>query len=156
MILNLDSELGKQVVLWRLLSNPTSPLKRALAAYRKIDLSLPCPNPANRQPRRVIHRLTATEVDTALAEYSAGATLRELGARFRVDRTAVARALKARGVRLRRMPMTPAEVREAAVLYREGLSLAQVAHCLGHRMTTVHLRLREVGVQMRDAHGKER
>jgi hypothetical protein len=113
------------VVLWRHLSNPISSLKRALTAYHRIDPSAHCPTSAARPTHRTIHRLTATEVDEAMADYRAGATIRELGSRFGVDRHAVARALKARGVQLRRTRMTTAEVQEAAKLYAQDLSLVQ-------------------------------
>lgn len=52
--------------------------------------------------------------------------------------------------------MTTSEVEEAARLYIQDLSLAQVADRLGYHATTVHLALRAAGVSMRDPHGRER
>lgn len=144
------------VVLWRHLSNPTSSLRRALAAYRQLDLASPCPRRAPRPVHRTIHRLTATEVDEAVAAYQAGMTLRKLGTRFSVSREAVTRNLKARGVPIRGRSMTPAEIEQAASLYAQGMSLAPIANGLGFRVATVHLALRAAGVAMRDTHGRER
>jgi AraC-like DNA-binding protein len=143
------------VVLWRQLSNPSSPLKRALTAYRRIDLSGPCPRSAPRSLPRTIHRLTPAEVDEAVAGYKAGATLSELAARLRVDRKTLSPHLKARGVQLRRT-MTPAEVEQAVKLYAQGLSVARIADRLGYHTTSVYLKMRAAGVPMRDAHGRER
>jgi len=144
------------VVLWRQLSNATPQVKRALAAYRKLDLSDGCPTPASRPARRTIHRLTASEINEAADAYCAGATLRELGAQFGVSRHAVARSLKAHGVRLRRTPMTPGEIEDAARFYTCGLPLARIANSLGYPAATIHLALRTAGVPMRDPHGSER
>jgi HAMP domain-containing protein len=144
------------VVIARLLSNPTSPLKRALAAYRQMDLSHPAPKPTRRPISRTIHRLTAVEIDQAIAGYQAGSTLRELGTRFGVSRHAISRNLKARGVQIRLTSMVSEEIEAAAALYASGLSLAQIGSQLGYDATTVHLALRAAGVQMRDTHGRDR
>jgi lambda repressor-like predicted transcriptional regulator len=143
---------GGQVVLLVKLSNPTSPLKRALAAYRQMDLSHSTPRPTRRPASRTIHRLTATEVDDAIVGYQAGSTLRELGVRFGVSRNAISRNLKARGVQIRSTSLTA----RAAALYAGGLSLARIGSRLGYHATTIHLALRAAGVQMRDSHGRER
>lgn len=52
--------------------------------------------------------------------------------------------------------MTPDEVEEAARLYAQGLSLAQLADRLDRLATTIHLALRAASVPMRDCHGQER
>ena len=144
------------VVLLVELSNPSSPLKRALAAYRRMDLSHPAPGPAPRPASRVIHRLTAAEVDEVIAGYQAGSSLRELGSRFGVSRYAISRNLKIRGVRLRLNSMAAKEVDEAVTLCASGLSLARVGSRLGYDATTVQRALRAAGGQMRDSHGRER
>lgn len=144
------------MVLWAELSNPTPLLKRAFAAYRQIDLSCPVARPARRPGSRTIHKLTPAKVDEAVVRYQAGSSLRELGSRFGVSRYAISRNLKARGVKLRRTPMTVREIDEAVTLYASGLSLASIGSHLGYNATTVHLALRAAGVQMRDTHGRER
>lgn len=129
------------------------PLNRALAAW--IDLSRPAPRPVPRPASRFIHRLTAAEVNEAVAGYRAGSSLRELGSRFGVSRYAISRNLKARGVKLRHTSMAIREIDEAVVLYADGLSLARIGNRLGYHATTIHLALRAAGVSMRDTHGRE-
>ncbi len=109
-----------------------------------------------RRVHRTIHRLTAAEIDDSIAGYQAGATTRQLGRTFGVDRRTVARTLASRGVELRGAPMTLGHVEEAAKLYAQGLSLARIADRLGYHTTTIHLRLKSAGVLMRDTHGRER
>ncbi len=142
------------VVLWRQLSNATSQVKRALAAYRKLDLSEACPTPASRPVRRTVHRLTAREIGEAAEAYRTGATLREVGAQLGVDRKTVGRNLKARGIQLRRKAISPEEIQQAAQLYEQGFSIACIAEKLGYHGTTIHLRLKAAGVVMRDTHGR--
>ena len=142
------------VVLWRQLSNATSQVKRALAAYRKLDLSEARPTPAYRPARRTVHRLTTSEIEAAAAAYQAGATLREIGMKLGVDRTTVGRNLRVHGIQLRRRPISPEDVQHAALLYNQGLSIARIAEKLGYHGTTIHLRLKAAGVAMRDTHGR--
>lgn len=145
------------VVLWLHLSNATLQVKRALAAYRKLDLSCTSPRPASRPASRTVHRITASEIDETADAYRAGGiTLRELGARLGVDRKTVGHNLKAHGVQLRRKVMSPDEIDQAAGLYHEGFSLADIANRLGYHAATIHLRLKAAGVVMRDPHGRER
>jgi hypothetical protein len=68
----------------------------------------------------------------------------------------VARALREQGVRIRSLPMMPAEVLQADRLYAQGLSLARIGDQLGYDASTVHRALRVSGVTMRDAHGQRR
>ena len=142
------------VVLWRQLSNATSQVKRAVAAYRQLDLPEACPTPEPRPARRTVHRLTASEIDEAAEAYRAGATLREIGAQLGVDRKTVGRNLRAHGIQLRRKAISPEEIQHAAELYEQGLSIARIAEKFGYHGTTIHLRLKAVGVVMRDTHGR--
>ena len=142
------------VVLWRQLSNVTSQVKRALAAYRKLDLSQPCPTPAYRPAHRTLHRMTASETTEAATAYGAGETLREIGMKLGVDRKTVGRNLNAHGIQLRRRAISAEDIQQATELYEQGLSIARIAEKLGSNNTTIHLRLKGAGVVMRDTHGQ--
>lgn len=133
----------------RSLSNSSpSPLDRALRAYRRLNLALP----AQKRPTRAVKRakrLNSTEVVRLVERYSSGGTVYELATEFGVHRTTVSEHLKAVGVQMRRQPLTPVQVRNAARLYASGLSLVDVGRHLGVHASTVNLALRERGVLMR-------
>jgi DNA-binding NarL/FixJ family response regulator len=91
-------------------------------------------------------------VDASLA----GATISELAAQYGVHRTTVAAHLDRNAVPRRQRGLTPDQAREAARLYRTGLSLARIAerhHVDPHTVRTALLRH---GVPMRDTHGRDR
>jgi hypothetical protein len=76
------------VVLGRWLSNPSSPLERALKAYRKLNISLVSSHAA----RPVVKRakwLNATELAQVVERYQAGATTYELAEQFDIGRELV-------------------------------------------------------------------
>lgn len=107
-------------------------------------------------PRQHQKRLSADEVQTAVAAYRRGATVAELAERFGCHRVTVARHLREAGTRLRLDPLTSGEIDEAVRLYQAGLSLAKVGEQVGATARTVQLKLRERGVQTRDYHGRPR
>lgn len=77
---------------------------------------------------------------------------RELG----VHRVTVRKTLDRAGVALRVKGLSESQVGEARLLYeRDRLSLAAIGERLGVDAGTVHARLREVGVAMRDTHGRD-
>jgi DNA-directed RNA polymerase specialized sigma24 family protein len=50
--------------------------------------------------------------------------------------------------------MAPEQIQRAVLMYAQGQSLAKIGTQLGVDAGTVHARLREQGVQMRDTHGR--
>jgi hypothetical protein len=87
-IIDLDyrSDLRFWVVLWRHLSNPSPALKRALKAYRELDLSrVSRPSTPRRQVKQAV-RLSAAQVTRLVERYQSGATVYELAAEFGVHR----------------------------------------------------------------------
>lgn len=68
----------------------------------------------------------------------------------------VSQVLKRHGVMLRRRSLAPVQIDEAVRLYESGWSLARIARKFDVDPTTVHNRLRERGVRMRDTQGRER
>lgn len=89
-------------------------------------------------------------------EYRAGATVYELGDRFGVERRTVNAILRRHAVRMRRQPLGPEQIDEAARLYVAGWSLAQIGEVLDVTARTVQVRLRERGLRMRDTHDRDR
>jgi DNA-directed RNA polymerase specialized sigma24 family protein len=64
--------------------------------------------------------------------------------------------LKRHGVSTRQSGLSAEQVRQAVLLYAQGKSLAIIGNELGVDTGTVHNRLREQGVTMRDTHGRQR
>ncbi len=100
--------------------------------------------------------LQPEEVDELVDAYTSGLTVYEIAKRFKCHRTTVSGHLKARGVEMRRTPMTEADVDRAAELYESGLSFAKVGQMLGRDGETIRQRLIERGARIRDSHGRVR
>ncbi len=103
-----------------------------------------------------MRQLRPDEVDELVAAYGDGATTQELAVRFSVHRATVGQHLAARGIDTKSPGLHPDDVPAAADLYRSGWSLARIAKKFGTTDDTVRARLLEVGVRMRDPHGRER
>jgi len=138
------------VVLQRLFSNSSStPLTRAIRAYRRVDLSLAPHGRPTGAPKRA-KWLNGTELARLVDRYSSGATVYELATEFSVDRKTISRHLKAAGIRMGLRPLTTAQVEEAIRLYTSGLSLAAVGRELGVHASTVNLALRKREMTLRN------
>ena len=137
------------MVLARSLSNSSSsPLSRAILAYRKLNLSKAPRVRAKWVPNRA-KWLNDTEMGRLVERYKAGATVYELAVEFGVHRTIISQRLKGAGVQLRLQPQTADQVEEAVTLYATGMSLADVGSQLGAHASTVHQALRQHKVEMR-------
>jgi DNA-binding CsgD family transcriptional regulator len=139
------------VVLGRWLSNPSSPLHRALNAYRKLDLSQVTWHVSHPVVKRA-KWLNATELSQLVERYEAGATTYDLADQFGIARETVARRLKAEGIKLRRTKITAADLSRAVELYATGLSTIKIGVILNRRHSTVWYALKTAGVQLRGAH----
>jgi DNA-directed RNA polymerase specialized sigma24 family protein len=100
-------------------------------------------------------QLDAEQVQELIAGYQAGATVYELGEQFGIERRTVSDILHRNEVPMRRRGLSPEQINEAVRLYETGWSLARIGQKMGVDPTTVRTRLRERGVRMRDAHGRE-
>jgi hypothetical protein len=139
------------VVLGRWLSNPSSPLHRALVAYRKLKLS-EVSRPVSRPVVKRAKWLNATELAQLVERYEAGATTYELADHFGIGRETVAKRLKAEGIKLRRNKLSESDVARAIELYTTGLSTIKIGILLNRRHSTVWYALKTAGVQLRGAH----
>ena len=93
-------------------------------------------------------------MERLIAYYRAGTTVYTLGSQFGIDRRTVGAILKRHGVQTRWQRLSPARIDEAVELYESGWSLARIAERVGVTPTTVHRRLRDRGVRMRDTRGR--
>ena len=96
------------------------------------------------------------QIEQLVADYQAGQTVYELAAQYGINARVSAKQLHARGVSMRMRGLFTAQVDQAVQLYVEGASLVTIGQRLDVDAGTVHARLRERGVLMRDAHGRER
>lgn len=119
------------VVVRGQLENPSPALDRALAAYRRLDLTAGAVCPVEPPSARRPVRLTAAVLDRAVADYEAGATLKQIGAQLGVSRHTLSARFKTRGVQLRFRRLSNAENAEAVRLYGRGVSLALVGERRG-------------------------
>jgi hypothetical protein len=107
----------------------TKPQVEALEKLlRKLpDPTAPAPPPTQRhQPRRIRH-LQPDQVEKLIASYQAGATVYELGDLFEIDRKTASRILRRHDTPMRRTGLRPEQIDEAAQLYKDGWSTAQIA-----------------------------
>lgn len=116
-------------------------------------------NPGRRPVQR---RLCESEVDTLVAGYQAGRSLRQLATELRIHPRTVAAHLEQRGVlrRVNQRKMTAADVLAAGRRYDAGDSLAALAREFSVDAETVKHELRRAGVVIRPrrarAHGRDR
>jgi lambda repressor-like predicted transcriptional regulator len=82
--------------------------------------------------------------------------MKALAAELKVHRTTIRTVLDRHGIAPRDIQMSDADVARAAVLYESGQSLAVIGTQLGFNPQTISNRLRQVGVAMRDPHGRIR
>jgi len=149
------SHTNTLVVLVRSFSNSTStPLCRALRAYRKLDLSAPGRiRSARRHPRRAVH-LNARQLERLAERYEAGGTVYELAAEFQIDRGTVSERLKYQGVIMRSQHRLTGQSLEGAIrLYSGGWSCKRIGDHLGFDQRTVWNALRQAGVALRQQNG---
>jgi DNA-directed RNA polymerase specialized sigma24 family protein len=89
-----------------------------------------------------------------IADYHAGAKLRELGAQFGIHPETAGLLLRRNGVEMRLKGLSAEQETEAELLYASGLSLRRVGQRLGVDGETVRRVLVSRGVRMRDTHGR--
>jgi len=100
----------------------------------------------------VVRRLSDKRVAALVKEYQAGATVYELSERFSINRETVSRHLHRQGVKMRRQGLAEQQIIDSARLYEQGWSCAKIARHYDVNPGTIWLKLRAIGVQMRDPH----
>lgn len=100
------------------------------------------------------NRLTPSERALVVKRYEAGETSIALAGEYGVAKSTILSILREANVVVRRQPLTPEQVSEAAVLYESGLSLSQVAAQMFLKQDTIRLALKAHGVTLRPATGR--
>jgi IS30 family transposase len=95
------------------------------------------------------HQSGHDQAKQVIAGYQAGATVYELGNQFGIDRKTVSRILQRHNIPMRRTGLPPHQVDEAADLYENGWSTAQIAEQLNATQRTVQRKLAERGITTR-------
>ncbi len=130
-------------------AHPTKGVQRLLKlAQEWADQPLTGPTPPPTSCR-IAYQLQATEIDDLVVQYKAGATVRQLAAKFGVHRATVGKHLEARGVDTRQPLLSPEAVKEAAGQYQAGAILEDLATRYHVSDTTIRRYLLLGGVKLR-------
>ncbi|HWH26276.1 MAG TPA: hypothetical protein VNT53_06490 [Pseudolysinimonas sp.] len=98
-------------------------------------------------------RLSDDSRAAVATRYSAGETSTALAAEFNVAKSTILSILRDNNIVVRRQPLTAKQVREAARLYKSGLSLSQVAEAVKVNQETMRAAIIASGVAMRAPSG---
>jgi DNA-directed RNA polymerase specialized sigma24 family protein len=107
-------------------------------------------DPQRKPRKRRITELNAVELTAMIADYTAGATLKQLAAIYHYSHVGISDALEGVGVQLRRRGLTNTQADEAEHLYATGQSLARIAERMEVNPSSVRALLQR-GVTMRPA-----
>jgi transposase-like protein len=140
------------------LSNPPAPLLHLVSSSlgRPVERlpGLPAVRGCTPPPTQRQRRLERPDQQELIARYRAGDLMSDLAQRYGVHRRTVSAILKRHGVPTRASGLAPEQIQRAVLMYAQGQSLAKIGKQLGVDAGTVHARLREQDVQMRDTHGR--
>jgi len=103
--------------------------------------------------RRKWTRLSDDARIAVIERYEAGETSTALAEAYGVAKSTILGILRANSVVVRRQPLTPQQVSEAARLYESGLSLSEAAERLGVNQETMRVAIINVGVELRQPTG---
>jgi lambda repressor-like predicted transcriptional regulator len=100
-------------------------------------------------------RLGHTDIERLIAGYAEGSSVLQLAARFNIHRTTLLAQLERNGVPRRRSgpKLSDEDACEAAVLYRDGLSLKTIGVRYLVAPDTIGKALRRVGMKIRPRRG---
>ena len=96
------------------------------------------------------------EADQLVTDYQAGTKVKDLAARYGINRNTVIGHINRAGVRRHYPALQGAELEVARHLYESGQSASVVAGHFGIDTSTVWRTLHRAGVKMRDSQGRER
>lgn len=98
---------------------------------------------------RLSRRLTKEMVEDIVQRYQSGESTTKLSVEYGVSRSSVAALLRKQGVALRGQAMTQEAIDRAVALYRQGLTIREVADKVDYSYSTVRSALRGKVVSMR-------
>ncbi|WP_448238434.1 hypothetical protein [Microbacterium paulum] len=100
--------------------------------------------------KRPCTRLNEGQRAEVAERYEAGETTTQLAKVYGVAKSTIIGILREKRVVVRRQPLTPDQVNEAARLYESGLSLSQVAKQLSVNQETMRVAIMKAGVLLRE------
>ncbi|MFB8276988.1 helix-turn-helix domain-containing protein [Nocardia colli] len=103
----------------------------------------------NIRPRRLDRRLSSDIVAELVKAYRDGISTIQLCEQHQLSKGGLLKILREQGVKMRKQPLSEAQIKQAARLYAEGQSLRAVATELGSSFSTVREALLAQGVEMR-------
>lgn len=112
--------------------------RKAATKPRPAGRSHPSPSPTRKRLPKVLH-------PEIIAAYQAGATTRQLAARYQVSKTNIEDLLHRAGVTMRNQPLTKAQIQEAQQLHAQGLSTYKIAERFGVVQSNVWRALKRSG-----------
>lgn len=131
-----------------------SDLKRTRKALENwINRSSRPTNPLS-EPHAIRRRLGAEALERLQADYEAGATTRQLAARYGIGKTSVQYYLHQAGVPLRRQALTPKQIDQAIELYAAGFSFDSIGATLDVVGSTVYRAFELAGLSIRRKGGR--
>ncbi|QPE04089.1 hypothetical protein IT882_12865 [Microbacterium schleiferi] len=125
--------------------------KLAAAAARMPDPAAKPPPP----PHRLSRRLSPETCAEIAEKCRAGATTPSLCAEYGISKGGLLRLLRDRGVEMRRQPLAPEHVEQAAALYRYGFSIAAIASYLDASYNNVRQNFVRLGIERRPRGGSQ-
>jgi hypothetical protein len=134
------------------LSHFTIPLERALVAVEKHRL---IPSVRIIEPRAAYRpntKLRPEQLETLVAAYESGVSIKQLGRQYRAHEQTIRAHLERGGVEIRPLRMADDElVAETVRLYKSGSSLRQISKASGVTYGSVRNYLLRAGVELRPA-----
>ena len=99
--------------------------------------------------RSLRRRLAPQAIEELVARYKSGEDTPALSREYGISKTGLRELLLAKGVTLRRQPVTPGDAERAVRLYEGGLTIQQVVEHVGYSFSTIRKLLHAQGVTMR-------
>ncbi|MGW0249870.1 helix-turn-helix domain-containing protein [Nocardia goodfellowii] len=107
------------------------------------------------RPHALRHRLTNDDKAAILADYQAGASTKQLAAKYRLGKGTIFAILHTGGAAIREQRrLTDADIDYAINRYQQGESLARIGNHLGVAHTTIRTALQRRRITRRDTHGR--
>jgi DNA-binding CsgD family transcriptional regulator len=122
---------------------------------RRGDLEVECVRQLAAANRQTQIRLGPADIERLIAAYAEGNSVLQLAARFNIHRTTVLAHLDRNGVLRRRSgpKLSDEDAYEAAILYRDGLSLKAIGVRFLVAPDTIGKAIRRMGVKIRPRRG---
>lgn len=102
-------------------------------------------------PRRFT-QLTAIQATQLAVDYQAGTQVKDLATKYGISRETISKRLRRQAIKPRKVGLDERQIKEAALLYNQGDSLATIGQRMGVSAQTVRARLIEAQVVIRSSY----